>query len=457
MTATLVMQPVKRSRLSDLLADTALQDGVFAALIVATRIPANAGMIGALIFLILSGFYGLVLRREQSGQTLSRCWLHLTFPAFALLSVAWAVYPAVTLRAAIQMTLTVFAGLLLSQARRPRAVLVGLFVAYAGYTVASLSAGNMRPDGAEGAMALYGLGNEAKNFFADTSGTAALLAIAMLAASLEKRAVGAAALCGLAGVACIVATVRAHSAGAVSSLALAGLLLGFFLLMRKRPAAVKLWIACALVAVFLLGGAFFQPLLAMVQEFSGKDAGLTGRGYLWYRADFIMAERPWLGVGYFGFWNPANPDAIGLWRHFDVRQEGTAFSFHNSYIQTIVETGYLGQGVMVLGWAAGSLALLRRFVLTPSLPTCFWLSYVALQLSKSPVEPIRPSTLIAPTIMLFAALGFGCFPVERRLGRSRHSEDKRRSSSRSIARRETPLVSAMTKADTRLTPPATRM
>ena len=179
MTATLVMQPVKRSRLSDLLADTALQDGVFAALIVATRIPANAGMIGALIFLILSGFYGLVLRREQSGQTLSRCWLHLTFPACALLSVAWAVYPAVTLRAAIQMTLTVFAGLLLSQARRPRAVLVGIFVAYAGYTVASLSAGNMRPDGAEGAMALYGLGNEAKNFFADTSGTAALLAIAV--------------------------------------------------------------------------------------------------------------------------------------------------------------------------------------------------------------------------------------------------------------------------------------
>ncbi|EJL34928.1 O-antigen ligase [Novosphingobium sp. AP12] len=85
----------------------------------------------------------------------------------------------------------------------------------------------------------------------------------------------------------------------------------------------------------------------MVQELSDKDAGLTGRAYLWYRTDFIIVQRPWLGMGYFGFWTPANPDAIGLWRFFDLGQESTGFSFHNSYIQTIIETGYIGVSIMV--------------------------------------------------------------------------------------------------------------
>ncbi|MFC3215107.1 O-antigen ligase family protein [Novosphingobium panipatense] len=94
--------------------------------------------------------------------------------------------------------------------------------------------------------------------------------------------------------------------------------------------------------------------MTLVQELSAKDAGLTGRGYLWYRAAFIIEDSPWLGTGYFGFWIPENPDAVGFWRYFQIRQEGTAFSFHNSYIQTIVETGYLGLAVLVMSWGVES-------------------------------------------------------------------------------------------------------
>lgn len=460
MTAPLAMPLVPRSRLAVLTTNRDIHDGAFAALIIAARIPANLGALGGLIFLVLAGFYA-VIRIEQSRDALSRCWLQMTYPAFALLSIAWAVHPAVTLRAAVQMALTAFAGLLLSQTGRPRVVLVGLFIAYAGYTVASLLIGNSRPDGIDGALALYGLGGEAKNFFADTAATAALLALAMLAVCVERRTFALAALTGVVTAACIAATVRAHSAGAMSSLMLAGVLLVGLLLLRGRASWFKLGFASLLVGLFVLSALFFQPLLSWMQELSAKDAGLTGRGYLWYRADFIIAQRPWLGVGYFGFWTPSNPDAIGLWRYFDVRQEGTAFSFHNSYIQTIVETGYVGLGVLVCCWIAGVVALLRRFVLTPSLATCFWLSYLALQLSKSPVEPIRPGTLVAPTIMLFAALGFGWFPVRQPAGPKRVGQfepvARRLSSSRSIASSDTPLLSDMTMAETKLTAPATRM
>lgn len=392
-----------------------IQDATFAALLVASRIPANLGTLGGLLFLVLAALYA-ALRIEQCRDALARCWLQLCYPAFALLSTLWAVYPAVTLRASIQMSLTAMIGLLLSQAARPRAVLAGLFVAYAGYTAVSLAAGNIRPDGNDGAMALYGLGGEAKNFFAETSATATLLAVVIANVCAERRALTAGMLSMALAAACALATVRAHSAGAVASLLLSAGFLGVLLVLRRRSPAAKLALTGALVGLLLLSALLFQPLLAMVQEMSGKDAGLTGRGYLWYRAQFIIAQRPWLGVGYFGFWNPANADAIGLWRYFDVRQEGTAFSFHNSYIQTIVETGYLGVGIMVATWIAGVLALLRRFVLTPSLATCFWLAFLALQFSKSPVELVRPGTLTAPTVMLFAALGFGWFPITRLSG-----------------------------------------
>lgn len=445
-----------RSRLAGVLADRDLQDGLFAALIVSARIPASLGMIGGLVFLLLTVVYAAI-RLEQSRDALWRCRWHLTFPALALASTVWAVYPDLTLRAAVQMTLTAFAGLLLSQAARPRAVLAGFCVAYAGYTVASLLAGNTHPDGNGGALALYGLGGEAKNYFADTAGTAVLLALTLVAHGVERRAIAPAALAAGIAAICALASVRAHSAGAVAALALAGALLVVLLVLRGRARGLKLVFAGGLVGALSLGALFFPALLALVQDLSAKDAGLTGRGYLWYRAEFIIAQRPWLGLGYYGFWNPANADAIGLWRYFDVRQESTGFSFHNSYIQTMVETGYLGVAVMVGGWIAGVLALLRRFVLTPSLATCFWLSYLALQLSKSPVEPIRPAALVAPTIMLFAALGFGCFPVRPespiRSGQA-GAAASRRSSSRSMASSDTPRLSAMVSAETRLIAPA---
>lgn len=398
------------SRLELLLRDVAVQDGVFAALIVFTRIPANWGMPGAAACLLLTALYA-VIRPRQAGQVMVRSWVQFAFPVFALVSVTWAVYPVVSLRAAVQMTLTVFAGLLLAQAPRPRAVLTGLFVAYAVYTVASLLAGQTRPDGIAGFPALYGLGGEAKNYFADTAGTATLLAIAMLAAGMERGRLILSMLAAVTALLCALASVRAHSAGAVASLVLAAALMVAMLILRRRSVTTKLLFAVALAGTLLLCGVLFEPLLAIVQNLSAKDAGLTGRGYLWYRADFIIAERPWLGMGYFSFWTPANPDAIGLWRYFDIRQEGTAFSFHNSYIQTLVETGRIGLGVMLACWLIGLVALLRRFVLTTSLATCFWVGYLALQLSKTPVEPIRPAALVAPTIMLLAALGFGNFPV----------------------------------------------
>lgn len=398
------------SRLGAVLASTAVQDGIFAALIVGFRVPASIGAPGAAACLLLTGLYA-ALRIPQLGDVFRQCWVQLAFPALALLSVLWADYATVTLRAAVQMSLTALAGLILSQSRHPRAVLVGLFVTYAGYTFGSLAVGHTRPIGLTHEIALLGLGGEDKNYFADTAGTGLLLSLAMLALCIERRLAGCAVIAAGAVAACAAATFRANSAGSLAATAVAAGLLVGLLLLRCRPPVLKLIVGAGLILLLLVGCFFFDQLLAVIQQMSNKDAGLTGRAYLWYRADFVIAQSPWLGHGYFGFWTPANPDAVGLWHYFDVRQEGTGFNFHNGYIQTLVELGYAGLIVLLATWLVGLVMLLRRFVLTQSLATCFWVGYLALEFAKTPVEAIRPGTLTAPTILMYLALGFSCFPV----------------------------------------------
>ncbi|MFC0685480.1 O-antigen ligase family protein [Novosphingobium clariflavum] len=402
----------RRSALAVWLARRDVQDGGLAGLIVLARIPANFGMPGALAFLLLATFYA-VLRPEQVRAVFTRCWMFLVIPLFALASVGWSAFPMVTLRAAVQMALTIMAGLLLSQSSRPRVVVAGLFVAYAVYTLLTLALVPLRPIENGQSLALYGLGGEVKNYFSDTASTASLLALTMAALFAEQRAPLRMMLAlGVTGL-CVWTTVRANSAGGLAALAVSGALLVVLLLLRERSRGVKLAFVC-MVVLWLIGIlCFFDTILAHVQQMSEKDSGLTGRGYLWFRAHFIIAERPLLGYGYAAFWHAENPDAVGLWHHFDLRQESTGFSFHNTFLQTIVETGLVGLAVLLATWLAGCLALLRRFVLTASLPTCFWLAYMALQLTKTPVELIRPTGLVAPTILLGIALGFGCFPVGR--------------------------------------------
>lgn len=401
-----------RSQLSAMLADTAVQDGLFAGLILGTRVPANVGASGAAACIGLTVLYA-AMRPAQARAVFGNSWYALAFPLVALFSTFWADYPSTTLRAGLQLAVTVFAGLLVSQSRHPRAVLTGLFLVYASYGVGSLLFGHTRPIGMTHEIALLGLGGEDKNYFADAAGTALLLCLAILALCLERGFLLRGAIAMAAALACARATMLANSAGATAAAALAVGVLLALLFLRRRPPGLKLAFTVTLALVLVAGVLLFDQILAVIQQLSDKDAGLTGRGYLWYRADFIIAQHPWLGQGYFGFWTPSNPEAVGLWHYFEVRQEGTAFSFHNAYIQTLVELGRLGLLVLVATWLIGLALLLRRFVLTQSLATCFWISYLAMEFAKTPVEPVRPSTLIAPTILMFAALGFACFPVGR--------------------------------------------
>ena len=79
---------------------------------------------------------------------------------------------------------------------------------------------------------------------------------------------------------------------------------------RGFPCAIH----CALFAVV-----FKDEIMNMIYTVFHKNSTLTGRIYLWYRASFYTHERPWLGVGYYAFWQPSNVEAQGLWDYAGIK------------------------------------------------------------------------------------------------------------------------------------------
>lgn len=92
----------------------------------------------------------------------------------------------------------------------------------------------------------------------------------------------------------------------------------------------------------------------MVLGAFGKDSTLTGRTYLWQQGLDASANTSLLGVGYAAYWVQGFSEAERLWNEFYIASR-TGFHFHNTYIEALVELGYVG----VFGIILPLLAILR--------------------------------------------------------------------------------------------------
>jgi exopolysaccharide production protein ExoQ len=135
-----------------------------------------------------------------------------------------------------------------------------------------------------------------------------------------------------------------------------------------------------------------------------KDPTLTGRTYLWYRAADLIKEKPLFGRGYDAFWVQGNTDAEGLWSFFGIASRD-GFTFHNTYIQTLVELGWVGLAVVVVTVLIGVVFLVRRFVQKPNLPLVFWTGILLYELVRTPIEVVGTLPFYFSTAYVFGALG----------------------------------------------------
>jgi len=172
--------------------------------------------------------------------------------------------------------------------------------------------------------------------------------------------------------------------------------------------------ACALVGAVM--AALNLGLLDFVLGIFGKDSTLTGRTYLWEQGWEAAQQFPILGYGYAAYWVQGFAEAERLWAEFYITTR-TGFHFHNTYIETLVELGFVGvtliamvilrsfwghvSSVVFRDWRADSvvlagavgLMLLRSFfeveILGPYFTASFVVYYGLFKLRPAPAT-VRP-------------------------------------------------------------------
>jgi exopolysaccharide production protein ExoQ len=209
---------------------------------------------------------------------------------------------------------------------------------------------------------------------------------------------------------CAYVVIASRSAGALLGLGLgSAAIIGLSLLLMVGR-VFRAWLTAALALCLIAAGMSYrwlaQSLIDTGARMFDKDPTLTGRTYLWYRADDLIAEKPMLGRGYEAFWIQGNIDAEGLWRYFGIDERG-GFTFHNTAVELLVHLGWVGLILMAVVTLVGMVFLIRKFVERPSIALVCWISLLLYMVARTPIETIGVAPFYFSTVLAFAALGAG--------------------------------------------------
>jgi exopolysaccharide production protein ExoQ len=405
-------RPARKTRWIN--ADNVPFDGVFAFLLISAAL--FVGQFGALAGAAMAGLpliFMLLRRRRLAGLLTGRLALML-IPAFALLSAVWSEAPSVSARYAVEMVLTVAGAIALSASDRPAATLKGVCAAFLIYIAVALALGRSVAASIPGGAAFAGV-SDSKNVLADIASFGALVSLAVLTVSLRQRRPTWLVVSLLALGLEIYVVFIARSAGAMLGMAAAILALAALIGLSRASKAIRIGsislLATAVAVAAIASHGLADGLVGMGLRLFDKDPTLTGRTYLWYRAQDLVAEKPWLGRGFYAFWRKGNTDAEGLWRYAGVTDQG-GFNFHNSLVEITVQLGWIGASLFCLLALAGAVGLARRYVVRPSLPLCFWIAIFVYALVRAPIEAVGYAPFYFSTILLFAAAAVGLAPLE---------------------------------------------
>jgi len=361
---------------------------------------------GPLLVLLELGLMGLVvaLRAPDALKTALRWWpLLLSPPLLAAISTVWSEVPMATFRYGIQFLATAYIGILLARLMTPRRLLTVFLVAFFVFCIACILYG--RQGGSINGNVLIGLtGSKNQMGYA-----AQILLLAAMAVLLLR-----------------------DTPAWLRWIAILSMPIGLFILLRVDSATallmgvggtvalLGLWFAQRMTAGGRLGvlvclAIMIAPLLLLIPEGISawehflydtldKDPTLTGRTFLWARADDLIAQRPLLGHGYQSIWMGDSIETIALQRMTgleDLRQ----FHFHHQYRQIAVDTGYVGLiafiGALVFVFFAG----MRQLLLHPSVPTSFFFILFLLMVTRTFTDVIV-APLNVHTVIFYVACTF---------------------------------------------------
>lgn len=364
---------------------------------------------GALIFSLAA--VGYILSRPAAARTiLAERWVFLLFPACALASALWSDAPLETLKHGCEFLLTVMTGLMLSAAPNKRAMVLGLFLAFAAFAFVSLAVGDVVQVGNVGHVtALSGL-TASKNDQAASMATGFLVSFLFLAMGIQSRSLLQCSIAGVVGLVELFGTVMARSAGALAAggVALAAFIV--FIWLRRAHRQTRLTFVGLGCVTALFAGVIFlavhHDVLEWLSNAFNKDMTLTGRTYLWQRAQEMAQERPIGGRGFAAFWQQGNLDAEGLWQFAHIKTR-YGFNFHSTYYDVLIGTGWIGLLVFAFTLALGAGRAALAYVRTPTLMSCFWLAIAVYVIVRMPIETVGTYEFDFATVLLFAMFGSG--------------------------------------------------
>lgn len=113
---------------------------------------------------------------------------------------------------------------------------------------------------------------------------------------------------------------------------------------RRRAARFGLYFIGALLLLFIANATF--DLGAAFVELVGRDMTFTGRTDIW---KLVLSEpiNPVLGVGFYSFWLGDRVDRLSEAFFYKLNQA------HNGYLETYLNTGYLGVALLLIALVAG--------------------------------------------------------------------------------------------------------
>jgi exopolysaccharide production protein ExoQ len=359
--------------------------------VVATIALFSVPMIGApgsALFVAASGAM-MVLAPFKTGRSLLTYGYFLVIPVMALASTFWSDAPERTVRAGLQLLVTMAAAIAMATTLSPRAMIRTLLAVSAATCAIALL---YVPDALATAAPLHGP-FETKNpmGFAMVLSLAASLAVMADGAQPASARIAALPVLGVSlGLLLLSRSGNAYVGAALVLAVIAAVGLARHVGIYARIALLLFCLALAGVALLYL--AELQVAADdFVQNVLKKDMTLSGRTLIWAVADGLVAENPALGHGYYAFWRIGNVEAEALWRQFGIASR-TGFNFHSAFVEMAVDLGWTGLAVLLAICVGTGLVVIYRQIASPTMPGAFFVAMLVVIYTRSYTE----TGLIAP-------------------------------------------------------------
>ncbi len=317
------------------------------------------GQVSILVYYAMWFPLVLIDYRSALGNYSKQLWI-FAFGIFTCLSIFWSVVPPVTARAAIQYMTHIICALIAVRTLDIRTLVRGAIAGTSIVLLYSVLFGFYAFDAIDGTYSFVGA-FDSKNqlgFYASLGIYFAFAAVFILG---ERRIwlVGAGVV-GLLAAYCLLASQSATSVLVTGMVVMLCICMRVILFLSPRQRK-KLFATAAISGVVLAVAGVYLGAVDLVLGAFGKDSTLTGRTYLWQQGIAATALHPFFGIGYQAYWVQGFSEPERLWEEFYITSRA-GFHFHNTFIETAVETGLIGVFLLVSILLTAVIGHLKRFL-----------------------------------------------------------------------------------------------